>query len=286
MKPRDFLKAKKAGKKWCLLTAYDAPTAELLADAGVDAILVGDSLGMVVLGYASTAEVTIDEMLHHAKSVRRGAPGSLIIGDLPLKGIEKGPRQALASAKRFMKEAGCDAVKLEWGQEALTTLDLLKKHRIPVMGHVGLTPQTIKKFKIRGANAPDAFEIWRQAESFQNRGAFSVLLECVPSSLAKFITKNLKIPTVGIGAGPTCDGQVLVFQDLVGIFKKFLPKHVKRYMDLDTPMRKAVKRFAREVKSGVFPSKKQEFGMPKTEFEKFISQTRGSDPRNKRGLTP
>ncbi len=272
--------------KLCLLTAYDAPTAALLEACGIDMILVGDSLGMVVLGYPSTLPVTMDEMIHHAKAVRRGAPKSFIIGDLPLKGIEKGPRQALLSSKRFIKEAGCDAVKLEWGPHALQTIGILRKNKIRVMGHVGLTPQTVKKFKVQGLDAASALKIWRQARDFERHGAEWLVLECVPAALAEFITKNLKTPTLGIGAGPHCGGQVLVFQDMVGIFKKFLPKHVKRYMDLDTPMRKAVKRFAREVKSGVFPSKKQQFGMPKTEFEKFISQTQGRDPRNKRGEVP
>ena len=266
----DFIQAKKKGKKWAVLTAYDAPMGELLENAGADFILVGDSVGMVLLGYPSTAEVTMDEMIHHAKAVRRGARRSFIIGDMPLKGVEKGPRQALHSARRFINEAGCDAVKLEWGRKCLETADLLVRHKIPVMGHVGLTPQTARTYQVRGSDSAGALKILRQAKSFEDHGAFSILLECVPIQLAGFITENLKIPTVGIGAGPRCGGQVLVFHDVVGIFKKFLPRHVKRYVNLDRPMRNAVKKFVREVRAGVFPSKKQAFGMGDGEWSGFL----------------
>jgi 3-methyl-2-oxobutanoate hydroxymethyltransferase len=255
-----------------MLTAYDAPTAELLESSGVDLILVGDSLGMVLLGYPSTTFVTVEEMLHHAKAVRRGAKKSFIIGDLPLKGIEKGPRQALETARRFLKEGGCDAVKLEWGSRALETAALFRKSRIPLMGHAGLTPQTASRFggfRVQGQDAQSALTVAKEAELFERLGAFSVLLECVPVPVAKAITERLSVPTIGIGAGPYCDGQVLVFQDLVGIFKKFTPRFVKRYARLDELMRKAVRTYAREVREGRFPGKAHGFSMKKEEFAKF-----------------
>ncbi|MGH7198271.1 MAG: 3-methyl-2-oxobutanoate hydroxymethyltransferase [Candidatus Omnitrophota bacterium] len=268
----DFIRAKRRGKKWVMLTAYDAPTAELLEVSGVDLILVGDSLGMVLLGYPSTVFVTMDEMIHHAKAVRRGAKRSFIIGDLPLKGIEKGPRQALGSARRFLKEGGCDAVKLEWGSRARKTMELLIRNKIPVMGHAGLTPQTAAKkggFRVQGREAESALAVARQAEIFEKCGAFSVLLECVPVLVAKAITEKLAVPTIGIGAGPHCDGQVLVFHDLVGIFKKFRPRFVKRYARLDDVMRKAVGAYVKDVREGKFPSRQHSFSMKKEEFVKF-----------------
>ena len=259
-------------KKWAMLTAYDAPTAQILEEAGVDFILVGDSVGMVLLGYPSTREVTMDEMIHHARAVRRGAPDSFVIGDLPLKGVEKGPRLALASAQRFMKEGGCDAVKLEWGRHCLEALDLMRRHRIPVLGHVGLTPQTAatkEGFKVQGQEAGQALKIFRQAKLLEKHGAFGVLLECVPRPVAKAITAGLSIPTIGIGAGPDCSGQVLVFHDMVGLFKKFSPRFVKRYANIESPMRRAAERFVKEVHQGTFPTKKHSYEMKREEFQLF-----------------
>jgi len=256
-----------------MLTAYDAPTAELLESAGIDLILVGDSLGMVLLGYPSTTQVTMDEMIHHAKAVRRGAPRSLIIGDLPLKGIEKGPRQALASARRFIEEAHLDAVKLEWGKDAIQTTELFVKHHIPVMGHAGLTPQTANKnigFKVQGQDAASALKVFEVAKAFETKGAFSVLLECVPAPVAQIVTRSLQVPTIGIGAGPHCDGQVLVFHDLVGIFKKFKPRFVKRYTNLNTAMQRAVESYKRDVLAGKFPDRKHSFSMKKEELALFL----------------
>ena len=261
---QDFALAKKQHRKLVMVTAYDAPTAELLEQVGVDMILVGDSVGMVLLGYPSTAEVTMDEMLHHAKAVRRGAPKSFVVGDLPLKGIENGPKHALLSARRFIEEAGCQAVKLEWNHFSLETARLLKKEGIPVIGHIGLTPQTAEKeggYKVRGQEADKAAALIKNALELEKEGAFSILLECVPVPVAKMTTKQLHVPTIGIGAGPACDGQVLVFHDIVGGFKKFKPRFVKSYADANLVMRKAVEKFAREVRSGVFPQKKQTFDM-------------------------
>lgn len=272
LKIRDLIRAKKKHHRWALLTAYDAPTAEILEKAGVDFILVGDSVGMVVLGYPSTACVSMDEMIHHAKAVRRGAKESLVIGDMPLQGIQHGPRQALASAKRFIREAGCDGVKLEWGPKALEMTKLLIRHKIAVMGHVGLTPQTTKRrdgFRVQGQDAKHAVQILEAAKAFEREGVFSVIIECVPSEVGRFISGELKIPVIGIGAGPDCDGQVLVFHDLVGIFKKFKPRFVKRYAELDSVMTRAVTNYVREVKTGKFPAKKHSFSMNPKEWEKF-----------------
>lgn len=272
-----FIQAKKQKKKQVMLTAYDTPTAELLERAGIDLILVGDSLGMVVLGYPSTAMVTMDEMIHHAKAVRRGAPNSFIIGDLPLKGVEKGPKQTLVSARRFIKEAGLDAVKLEWSKEAVRTTELLTKNGIPVMGHIGLTPQTVKKndgFKVQGRDAASAMKILGTAKRLEEKKVFAVLLECVPSPVGKVITENLSVPTIGIGAGPYCDGQVLVFHDLVGIFKKFKTHFVKRYANLDSQIEKAVRRYKRDVLTGNFPDKAHSFSMKPKEKELFLKAFR------------
>ena len=268
-----FIDAKKQKKKWAMLTAYDAPTAAQLETAGIDLILVGDSLGMVVLGYGSTSVVTMDEMIHHAKAVRRGAPKSFIIGDLPLKGIEKGASQALRSAKRFVEESGMDAVKIEWGKNARAIAGLLAKRNIPFMGHVGLTPQTVKKdngFRVQGQGADSAMKILEAAKIFQENGAFAVLLECVPSPVAEVITKALKIPTIGIGAGPHCDGQVLVYHDIVGMFSKFTPRFVKQYLNLNSEISEAAEKYKKDVYRGRFPSMKQSFLMKKEEKELFL----------------
>lgn len=263
-----------------MLTAYDAPTAELLETAGVDFLLVGDSVGMVLLGYSSTLPVSMDEMIHHAKAVRRGAPRSFVIGDMPYEAVSHGPKRALAAARRFMKEAGCNAVKLEWRPDCLETCRLLVRSRIPVMGHVGLTPQAVKKkdgFRVQGQAADGAFHIFTQARAFERTGAFSVLLECVPWPVARVITRALRIPTIGIGAGPHCDGQVLVFQDLVGLFKKFTPRFVKRYADADALMRRAVSGYIRDVRARKFPNiRKNSFAMAEREQRLFLQKIKES----------
>lgn len=267
-----LIQAKIRGKKWAVLTAYDFPTGEAVDAAGADFVLVGDSLGMVVLGYLSTRDVTMDEMIHHAKAVRRGVKKALVIGDLPLKGIEKGPNQALRSARRFMQEAGCDAVKVEWSERAPAILERLRREKIPVMGHVGLTPQSVPvggPFKVKGALAEEAAAIYEAALTFEKLGAFSVVLECVPEPVAARITKALKIPTIGIGAGRFCDGQVLVFHDVTGIFNKFSPRFVKRYAELGPLMRKAVSSFVLDTAKGRFPAKCHVYEMPKEALKDF-----------------
>ncbi len=255
-----------------MLTAYDAPSAEIARGAGADLILVGDSLAMTVLGYPNTGSVSMDEMIHHAKAARRGAPDAILIGDLPLKGVEKGPSQALQSARRFVEEAGCDAVKLEWRDDAAEAALKIFNSGIPVMGHVGLTPQRVhssQDFRVHGARASEAARIAAAARELEACGAFAVVLECVPWPVGKAITAALKVPTIGIGAGPYCDGQVLVFSDVTGIFKKFTPRFVKRFADARAPMEKAAKKFVREVRAGKFPSKKHSYEMKAEERKAF-----------------
>lgn len=271
MRINDLLEQKNTGKKWTMLTAYDAPTAEILEKGGVDWILVGDSLGMVVLGYSSTAPVTMEEMLHHTRAARRGAPNSFIIGDMPLKAVQDGVQKALKAAKEFIRD-GANAVKVEWREDALEITHKLLRNGIPVMGHVGLTPQTAgpKGFKVRGADAEGASEVLEHALSFEKEGAFAVLLECVPAPVSKVITKKLKVPVIGIGAGADCDGQVLVFHDMVGWFTKFRPRFVKRYADAQKIFGRAIGRYIQEVQSGKFPDKARCFSMKSKEYERFV----------------
>lgn len=219
-----ILKKKKSGQKITVLTAYDYPTAKILDEAGVDIILVGDSLANVVLGLDSTTQIGMAEMIHHTKAVRRGVKQALVVGDMPFEAYQKDPKKAVANANRFMT-AGCDAVKVEWFSKASqVTADIIKAG-IPVMGHVGLTPQTAEKLggmKVQGKDADSAVKILENAIEFQKRGCFSIVLECIPDKLAGAITKSLKIPTIGIGAGVQCDGQVLVINDMLGLYRNDL----------------------------------------------------------------
>lgn len=268
MDTNTLISAKKSGKKWAMLTAYDAPTAETVHRNGVDWLLVGDSLGMVVLGYDSTAPVTMDEMLHHTRAVKRGAPEAFIIGDMPLKAVDRGAAFALRAAKAF-RQAGANAVKMEWRSDALAITRKIISGGIPVMGHVGLTPQTAKNFKVRGAVADAAKEVLEQALLFEKAGVFSVLLECVPAPVSAVIAKKLKVPVIGIGAGPDCDGQVLVFHDMVGWFTRFRPRFVKRYADAQGIFGRAVRTYVEEVKKRKFPSQAMCFSMKPKEHDRF-----------------
>jgi 3-methyl-2-oxobutanoate hydroxymethyltransferase len=255
-----------------VLTAYDAPTAALLEKAGVDLILVGDSVGPVLLGHPSTTDVTMDEIIHHARAVRRGAPQTPVIGDLPLAGRTGGIGRALAAARRFVSEGGCDAVKLEWDDDAPRLTALLVRRGIPVMGHVGLTPQTAEAtggLRARGRTAEEACAIRHAAKAFESAGAFSVVLECIPAELGASITKALAIPTIGIGAGPSCDGQVLVFQDLVGANPGFEPRFLKRYARTRDAERRAVAAFLRDVRGARFPARRHGYAMKKGEWERY-----------------
>ena len=268
----DLNSKKREGKKITMLTAYDYPLASLVDEAGIDIILVGDSVGMVVLGYDSTVPVTMDEMIHHSKAVRRGAKYAFLIGDMPFMSYQVNTEEAIRNAGRFMKEAGCDAVKLEGGTDVLEIAQAIIKAGIPVMGHLGLTPQTISKlggFKVQGKDATVAQGIIDDALKLEEVGCFSVLMECVPDRVAQLVTKKLKVPTIGIGAGPYCDGQVLVTHDLLGLFDRFIPKFVKQYVNLSAQILEGLKAYKEEVETSQFPAKEHSFTMKEEEARKL-----------------
>lgn len=249
-----MLEALKGNKKLVMLTAYDYQVARLLDEEGLDMILVGDSLGMVVLGYESTKQVSIEEMLHHTRAVARGAKRTPIIGDMPI-GSYATPKLALRNARKFV-EAGAAGVKVE-GCVA-DTIEELVSNDIPVMGHLGLLPQTAEKYKLVGKGS-DAERIFEDAQTIDKGGVFSIVLECIPDQLAKKITENVRSITIGIGAGKYCDGQVLVVNDMLGMDERFNPKYVKKYADLSKVIKKAVSDFKEEVKSGKFPDDAHSF---------------------------
>jgi 3-methyl-2-oxobutanoate hydroxymethyltransferase len=253
----EFKQMKTEGRKISMLTAYDASMARLLDSCGVvDMLLVGDSLGMVMLGYDSTVPVSMEEMLHHAKAVRRGAPEAFVVGDMPFGAYQTGERDAIVNGLRFMKEAGCDAVKLEGGLAMCSVVRALVDAGIPVMAHIGLTPQTAGQlggYKLQGKDLGSARRLLMEGRGLQEAGAFAVVMECIPAGLAQVITGDLAIPTIGIGAGVHCDGQVLVTHDLLGMFEKFIPKFVKKYSDLAPVMKDCIVQYDSEVKGGAFP---------------------------------
>jgi 3-methyl-2-oxobutanoate hydroxymethyltransferase len=239
------------------LTAYDCPTARLLDDAGVDIILVGDSVGMAVLGYESTLPVTLEEMLHHVRAVRRGTRHALLVADMPYGSFHVSIEDSVRNAMRLVKEGGAEAVKIEGGERRLELIHRLVEAEIPVMGHVGLTPQSINAmggFHVQGKSTDAARHVERDARAVEAAGAFAVVLESMPRELAAQITKQLRIPTIGIGAGPDCDGQVLVFHDLVGLTEGYTPKFVRRYADIAAEITRAVTEYCGDVRSGKFPS--------------------------------
>ncbi|MCP4342758.1 MAG: 3-methyl-2-oxobutanoate hydroxymethyltransferase [Desulfobulbaceae bacterium] len=253
---------KAEGKKISMLTAYDSSMARLLSSCEVDILLVGDSLGMVMLGYDSTVPVTMEEMLHHAKAVRRGAPDTFIIGDMPFGANHTGERDAVKNGIRFLKEAGCDAVKLEGGLEMCGVVRALVDAGVPVMAHIGLTPQTASQlggYKLQGKGLDDARRLLAEAKGLEEAGAFGLLIECIPDGLAQVISEAITIPTVGIGAGVHCDGQVLVTHDLLGMFDKFTPKFVKKYADLSPIIKESIQQYSTEVKTGSYPSSEHSF---------------------------
>ena len=253
---------KAEGKKISMLTAYDSSMARLLSSCDVDILLVGDSLGMVMLGYDSTVPVTMEEMLHHAKAVRRGAPDTFILGDMPFGANHTGERDAVKNGIRFLKEAGCDAVKLEGGLEMCGVVRALVDAGVPVMAHIGLTPQTASQlggYKLQGKGLDDARRLLAEAKGLEEAGAFGLLIECIPDGLAQVISETITIPTVGIGAGVHCDGQVLVTHDLLGMFDKFTPKFVKKYADLSPVIKESIQQYNNEVKTGSYPSSEHSF---------------------------
>jgi len=267
------IKAKKEKKqKITMLTAYDYPTALLMDRAEIDMILVGDSVGMVVLGYESTVAVTMEEMIHHSKAVRRAVKYALVIGDMPFMSYNVSREEAIRNAGRFIKEAGCDAVKLEWVNNVVEITKAIVDSGIPVMGHIGLTPQTAGQlggFKVQGKDAETANRLLDSALKLQEAGCFSIVLECIPDEIAKLITEKLTIPTIGIGAGIDCDGQVLVTHDMLGLFERFTPKFVKQYTNLSPEIFKAISRYKEEVENLKFPSKEHTFQIKSEELRKI-----------------
>ena len=249
-------------QKITCLTAYDYPTARLLDEAGVDIVLVGDSVGMVVLGYDSTLPVTIEEMLHHTRAVCRGARRALVVADMPYGSYHMDTSESLHNAVRFVKEAGAEALKVEGGERRLELIARMVEAEIPVMGHIGLTPQSknaMGGFRVQGKTPDAAEKVLRDARAVEAAGAFAVVLEGMPRELAGHITRELRIPTIGIGAGPSCDGQILVIHDLLGLTDRFAPKFVKRYADLQGVISQAVSAYISEVRSGEFPRDEHSF---------------------------
>lgn len=260
----DIREMHRRGEKITMMTAYDYPSARLVDEAGVDMILVGDTLGMVVLGYDSTLPVTMEDMIHHTRAVMRGAKRALVVGDMPFMSYQTGWQEAMKNAARFMQEAGCGAVKLEGGRRSAETVRKLVEAGIPVMGHIGLTPQSVNQvggWKVQGKTPAAAVQLMHDAQALEQAGAFAIVLELVPAPLAELITERLSVPTIGIGAGPGCDGQVQVFHDLLGLFDQFVPKHAGRYADAGAVIRDAVSRYIADVRSGAFPTSKHSFKM-------------------------
>ena len=259
-------------RKLTMLTAYDYPMASLVDRAGIDIILVGDSLANVVLGLDSTTKVGMAEMLHHTKAVTRAVKNSLVIGDMPYNSYQLNPDKSVINAQRFITEAGCQGVKLEWFEHCLEVTGQIINAGIPVMGHIGLTPQTVDKiggFKCQGKDAQAAQRLIDQATQLENKGCFAIVLECVPDKIAALITKKLKIPTIGIGAGIHCDGQVLVINDMLGLFERYTPKFVKKYADLSPLILKAVENFKNEVIQEKFPTPEHSFTIKEEELKKI-----------------
>ena len=253
---------KKAGDKIVMLTGYDYSMGKILDEAGVDVILVGDSLGNVKLGYENTLPVTVEDILYHTKSVKRCSPKALLAADMPFLSYEAKPGDAVLNAGRLIKDGGAQAVKLEGGREMLPAIKAILNAKIPVIGHLGLTPQAVHKFggyKVQGKTGTAARNMIEDAKALEKAGVFMIVLECIPAELAKKITKAVSIPTIGIGAGPHCDGQVLVTDDLLGLYSDISPKFVKRYANLKKDIVKAVSDYRKDVKSSKFPSKEQSY---------------------------
>lgn len=267
-----FREAKKKGEKLTMLTAYDYSTAKLIDESGVNSILVGDSLGNVVLGYEDTISVTMEDMIHHGAAVARGVKNALLIIDMPFMSYQTSVYDAVVNAGRLMKEGRADAVKLEGGAEVCPQIKAITAAGIPVMAHLGLTPQSINAFggfKVQGKNEAAARKLLEDAKAIEKAGAFGVVLECVPAKLAELISKELEIPTIGIGAGNVCDGQVLVYQDMLGMFSDFTPKFVKRFANVGEVMKEAFQAYCKEVQEGTFPAKEHEYTIADDVLEKL-----------------
>lgn len=271
-----LLKKKKKGEKISALTAYDFPVAKILDEAGIDLILVGDSLGMVVLGYENTIPVSMEEMIHHTKAVVRGSRRALIVGDMPYFSFHLSQEDSISNAVRFIKEAGATAVKIEGASKRrLNLIEAFIEAEIPVMGHVGLTPQSIHhlgQFKVKGKALNEAKSIIADAENLEKAGVFSVILECIPMELARIITEKLEVPTIGIGAGPFCDGQILVFHDFAGFSNGYLPKFVKKYVDSHDILNEAVQGYIQDVGENKFPGDNHSYHLKSSSILKELSE--------------
>jgi len=270
---------KEKGKRIVMLTAYDAPTASILSECDVDMILVGDSVGNSLLGYESTIPVTLDDVIHHCAAVARAHPNSLIIGDMPFMSYKVSEQQALENCARMLQEGGAEAVKIEGAGRVTEIVHSVVDAGIPVMGHIGLTPQSIFQvggYRVQGRTAEMAEVLVEQAKSLEAAGAFSLVIELVPTETAKLITEAIKIPTIGIGAGPHCDGQVLVLWDMLGLFEDFKPKFVKRYANVREVIRNAVREYSDDVRKGTFPDAEHSFEMSEEETGRLYGRNKPS----------
>lgn len=267
-----FRNAKQKNERLTMLTAYDYSTAKLIDASGIDSVLVGDSLGMVMLGYEDTLSVTMEDMIHHTKAVARGVKDALVVSDLPFMSYQTSVYDAVVNAGRLIKEGRAQAVKLEGGLEVCPQIKAIVEASIPVMAHLGLTPQSVNAFggfKVQGKDEKAARSLIEQAKAVEAAGAFAVVLECIPAKLAELITKSISIPTIGIGAGNGCDGQVLVYQDMLGLYSDFTPKFVKRYAEIGPQMENAIEDYISEVKSGAFPAAEHTFALSDAVIEKL-----------------
>ena len=272
---RHITQMKAKGEKIPMVTAYDYTSARLADEAGLPLLLVGDSLGMVVLGYDSTIPVTMEDMLHHIKAVSRGAQKAHIVGDLPFMTYHVDASQALTNAGRLIQEGGAQSVKLEGGESVADKVHRIVECGIPVMGHIGLTPQSANAlggYRVQGRGRQEAVQLLKDACALEEAGAYAVVLELVPAPLARIISQRLTIPTIGIGAGPHCDGQVQVLHDMLGLYTDFVPKHTKQYLRLAEDMKGALGRYAEEVKDGSFPTEKESFDMDEAVVEGLVEE--------------
>lgn len=272
---RDIARMKAEGRRIPVVTAYDYTSARIADDAGIPVLLVGDSLGMVVLGYESTIHVTMDDMISHIRAVSRGSRQALIVGDLPFMSYQASAEDALRNGGRMLQEGYAHAVKLEGGARVAESVHRMVEAGIPVMGHIGLTPQSVNEYggyRVRGKDKGEAAELMSDALALQDAGAFSVVLELVPAPLSREITQRLSIPTIGIGAGPHCDGQVQVFHDIMGLYTDFVPKHTRRYVQAASLMSEGMAAYASQVRDGSFPSLDESFSMDESALEGLESQ--------------
>ena len=269
---------KERGEPISMLTAYDYPSALAVDQAGVDVVLIGDSLAMVVLGYENTLSVTMDDMIHHSRAVARGAKFALLIGDMPFMSYQVSVEEAVRNAGRFLQQGGMDAIKLEGGAERVPAIRAIVSAGIPVMGHLGLTPQSVNQlggFKPQAKNAAAARKLLEDALALEEAGCFAIVLESVPARLAEYVSKHLSIPTIGIGAGAGCDGQVLVTHDMLGLFDRFTPKFVKKYANLHMEMQRAIGAYIDDVETRRFPAQEHTVSMPDAEWDEFIGGLEG-----------